>query len=167
MKNRISPSGLAFIVLGVVLILKLFGEITTSYEKIYGNMLLFYGIVSVYVSMGNEKRGSLFLGVVSFMIGVLLYVLNNFDIMSTSRIILPAVFFVLSAAFLFLFLDDFQGKIFLYVSLVLIIAGSISLLFFNSFEWISFSASISRTVFGLWPYLFIIVGIGIITDRLR
>ena len=109
MYNRISVLGLTLVVLGVILILKLIGEINPSYGKIYGNMLLFYGLISVFVSMDNGKRGNLFLGVISFMSGILLYILYNFDILSTNKIILPVLFFVLSAAWFFLFLDNVRS----------------------------------------------------------
>lgn len=99
------------------------------------------------------------------MTGVLLYILNNFDIMSTNRIIIFSLFLILAIGFLFLFLNDFSEKVFLVVSIVLILPGYTSLLFYDSFEWIRFSASICRTILNLWQFLLIIIGVGVLTDR--
>ncbi len=165
MKNKVSTLALSLIVLGILLLLKLAGEVTAPYKDIYINMLLFYGIVSVFVNMGTQNKGGLFVGVLSFMVGVVLYVINHFDIMSTNRLILPSLFFVLAAGFLFLFFDDFSERIFLYVFLFLILAGYLSNIFYDSAEWIRFSAESSKIILSQWEYLFIIIGLGVITDR--
>lgn len=156
---------LSFVVLGFVLLLKLVGEVTASYDNIYGNMFLFYGIVSVFVNMGKHRKGALFVGVLSFMVGVLLYTFNHFNIMSTNQIILPVTFFTLGSGFLFLFFDDFSEKIFLYTSLLLILSGGLSAVVYDSSEFIKLSASTSRTILAHWEYLIIIIGVGILTDR--
>lgn len=165
MNSKTSPLALSLIVLGILLLLKLAGEIIAPYTDIYGNILLFYGIVSVFMNMGGRNKGGLFIGVLSFMIGVFLYVLNHFDIMSTNRMILPALFFVLASGFLFLFFDNFSEKTFLFISLFLILAGYLSSVFYDSSEWIRFSAESSKIILSQWEYLFIIIGLGVITDR--
>ena len=165
MKNRISPFGLTIFSLGVLLILKFIGEVDTSIDNIYSNMLMFFGIVSVFVFMNRRNKGGLFIGVLAFMVGTTMFVFNHYDIMTTNKIILPALLFIVSMPFLFLIIDDGSQKIFLYISLFLLISAIGSLIFYSEFGWIRFSASISRTVFNLWPYIFIIVGIGVLTDR--
>ena len=167
MNNKISPLALSLIVLGFALLLKLVGEVTAPYADIYGNMLLFYGIISVFMNMGKQRKGALFVGVLSFMVGVFFYILSHFNIMSTNQIILPAMFFAVSSGFLFLFFDDFSEKTFLFISLLLIIAGYISIMLYDSSELIKFSASISRTILSQWEYLLIIIGVGVLTDRRR
>ncbi len=165
MNNKISPLALSLIVLGFVLLLKLVGEVTAPYADIYGNMFLFYGIVSVFMNMSKQRKGALFVGVLSFMVGVLSYILNHFNIMSTNQIILPATFFILSSGFLFLLFDDVSEKIFLFISLLLILAGYLSIALYDSSEVIKFSASISRTILSQWEYIIIIIGVGVLTDR--
>ena len=165
LKNKVSPLALSLIVLGLLLLLKLIGEVKAPYADIYGNSLLFYGVVSVFVNMGGRNKGGLFVGVLSFMVGVVLYVVNHFDIMSTNRMILPALFFVLAAGFLFLFLDDFSERTFLFISLFLILIGYLSSVLYDSSEWIRFSAESSKIILSQWEYLFIIIGLGVITDR--
>lgn len=165
MNNKISPLAISLIALSFVLLLKLVGEVTASHTNIYGNMFLFYGIVSVFINMSKQRKGGLFVGALSFMIGVLLYTLNHYNVMSTNQIILPAMFFVLSSGFLFLFFDDFSEKTFLYISLILILCGCFSIVGYDSSEWIKLSASTSRTILAHWEYLIIIIGVGILTDR--
>ena len=165
MNERISPIGLSALVLGLILTIKLFGGIDASLNAVFGNMLLFFGIVSVFFSISRKNRGGIFIGVLSFMIGTLVFVINNYDIMLTNKLILPSLFFILSAPFLFLFFNDLTQKIFLYIFFFLFFSGIASIIFYSQFEWIRFSASISRTVINLWPYLLIIIGIGVLTDR--
>ncbi|VAX24622.1 hypothetical protein MNBD_IGNAVI01-1724 [hydrothermal vent metagenome] len=165
MNSKVSPLALTLIVLGILLLLKLAGEVTVPYTDIYGNMLLFYGIVSVFMNMGKQNKGGLFVGVLSFMIGVLLYVLNHLDIMSTNRMVLPAFFYILASSFLFLYFDDFSEKIFLFISLFLILAGYLSSVYYDSSELIRFSAENSKIILSQWEYLFIIIGLGVIADR--
>ncbi len=162
MKNKISPFALSLIVLGVVLILKTIGEVTAPFNYIYGNMLLFYGIVSVFINIGSKRKGALFIGVLSFMVGVVLFVFNHYDILSTSRMILPSLFLILSIGFLFLYFDNFSERLFLFISFFLFLAGYLSNYFYDSVWLIEYSVIISKAVLNQWEYLIIIIGTGVL-----
>ena len=83
---------LIFLVLSILL--KIVGIIDVNYTELAGYALIFYGIVTVYVSMGKNKRNLLFIGAVSFLVGVELIITNNYDFLKLSNVVLPSIFFI-------------------------------------------------------------------------
>ena len=83
---------LSFLILAVIF--KLIGFLRVNNEEILAYTFIFYGISSVYLSMGKDKKFRVFLGTVVFLIGIIFFVLNNFDITNLSRIIFPSVILI-------------------------------------------------------------------------
>jgi hypothetical protein len=88
-----------------------------------GYALVFYGMGTVYVSMGKSKRSMLFIGSVAFLAGVLLFITSNYDFVKLTNIVLPSIFFILGTAFLILFIDDSTNKLLLIISAIFFVAG--------------------------------------------
>jgi hypothetical protein len=110
-----------FIIL--LIIVKLIGVIDFSYLEISGYALVFYGMGTVYVSMGNNKRSMLFIGSVAFLVGVILFITSNYDFVKLTNIVLPSIFFILGTAFLILFIDDGVNKLFLIISAIFFVSA--------------------------------------------
>lgn len=122
--------------------LRIFGLIYLNINEIFGYAFILFGISAVSLMFGREKRGILFVGSAIFLIGLLIIVIYNFDIIRTNEIVLPSLLFILGISFLVLFIDDSSSKNTLYLSLIFSLVGLAMTLwggtitlgrFFNSF----------------------------------
>lgn len=112
MRNNQSTLSLVFIFILLVYVLKLFGIITLSTGKIISYAFLLYGIVSVHLTLGTHRRAGLFLGTSIFLTGVVLFIVEYFDIIQPGVLVLPSLLFIVGIGFLMLFFDDFSNRVF-------------------------------------------------------
>jgi hypothetical protein len=156
---------MSLIVLGIMLLLRYFDLITAGEEEIFGFVLTAYGIISVYILSGSGKKGRLFITGILFILGVLLIVLGNFEILSPVKLLLSTVLFALGTAFALLFVDNFRETVFLVVSLILLGAGIFTAIYFKLFSTIQAANKIALVIFQYWPVIFILIGFSIILNR--
>ena len=152
-----------FIVL--LILLKIIGFIDVSYTELAAYTLVFYGIGTVYLSMGKNRRNLLFIGAVAFLIGVELIITNNYDFLKLSNIVLPSVFFILGTAFLLLFMDDFSNKLLLIISVIFLISGAF---FFSKLGSLNFSDFLKSTLsitIRYWPIIIIVTALILLLKR--
>jgi hypothetical protein len=148
---------LIFIVLSILL--KIIGLIELSYTELAAYALIFFGIGTVYLSMGKNKRNLLFAGAVAFLIGVELVITCNYDFLKLANIVLPSIFFILGTAFLILFIDDFSNRLLLIVSVIFLISGAF---FFTKLGTLNFSNFLKSTVsitVKYWPVIIIVTAL--------
>lgn len=121
------PIIIAVIVLSIYM-LNFIGIVDINLTKLIALFLVFGGFSLVLIFVGTENKLKLFLSAEAFSIGFILLLYDLFLFADTSSSILTAVLFILSAGSLILFLDDSQKKVFLYISIILCILGSILVL---------------------------------------
>lgn len=167
MRSNQSALSLVFIAIIVVYILKLFGVIALSTGKIIAYAFLLYGIVSVYLTMGTHRRGGLFLGTAIFLTGVVLFIVEYFDIIQPGILVLPALLFIIGIGFLMLFFDDFTNRVFLYTSGVLVFFSILSAFLTRRFPMFGFANRISSGLLDYYPVFIILLGIYILLNRKR
>ncbi len=142
--------------LALALILKLFGFIHLSGWAIFGYALIFYGISDVYLSLGKNRKISLFFGTVLFLIGILIYVLNNFLIFWGMAVLIPSVFFIPGIAYLMLSYDNPSVKKYYIIGIVLILAGLFTTVINGQFNFSSFYHSMLKITSYYWQIVLII-----------
>ncbi len=125
MANRHSILSYALSFLLLAYVIKLLGFIDFSTLEIFAYTFIFYGISQVYLSMGNDKKLALFVGSAIFLLGVEFFLIDNFDINSTSSIIFPSALLILGISSLMLFLDNTSDKAIMFISLIFILLGII------------------------------------------
>lgn len=158
---RIHQSLLTYLVLylALSLVLKFFGFITLSGSEIISYALIFYGITDVFLTLGKNRKFSLFFGTVCFLTGILLYVLNNFLIFWDPTILLPSVFIIPGIAFLMLRFDNPLNKKHFVIGIVLILAGLIAMVVNKQFSLSTFYQSMINVTSLYWQVVLVIVGI--------
>lgn len=122
-KHSLLSYALSFLLLAYAI--KLLGFVDFSTLEILAYTFIFYGVSQVYLSMGNDKKLALFLGSAIFLLGVEFFLLDNFDITSTSSIIFPSALLILGISSLMLFLDNTGDKAIMFISLIFILLGII------------------------------------------
>ncbi len=151
--------------LALSIILKLFGIINIESTELIGYALIFYGISLVYNSFGQNRVGILFTGATLFLVGLLLFLLSNFNFNDKKDIIFPSVLFILGINFLMLFFDDPAKKNFLAISATLILSGIITTSFLGTITFQSFLLTIADIAFKYWPVLLVAVLLLVILQR--
>jgi len=165
-KNKLLVS-ISLIILGFLLLLHYFGLIALQGGEIYGFILVSYSIVSVYILSGSGQKGKLFLAGVLFILGMLLIILGNYEILSPLKLFLPTILFAAGAGFALLFVDNFRETVFLVISLILLAAGIFTSIYFNLFGTIQSANQIALVIYYYWPVIFILIGFSIILNRYR
>lgn len=162
-----SNSVIAYLIifLALTLLLKFLGIINITYYELAGYVLIFYGVGIVYTSMGLNKKISLFLGVILFFTGLLIFVINNYDITKFSNIVLPSIFFILGAGFLVLFIDDYDNKLLAVISVIFFISGIFFFLKLGTFSFSDFIKSILSIITKYWPLVLIITAIIVLLNK--
>lgn len=141
--------------LSLSLLLKFFGFISLSSGEIIGYALIFYGICDVYLSLGSDRKISLFFGTVFFLIGILLYVINNFLIFWGPSLLLPSIFLIPGFAYLILYIDSPANKKFLFTGILLILTGFILTIINGQFNLSTFYNSILRVSSIYWQVVLV------------
>ncbi len=165
-KNKLLLS-FSLITLGAMLMLQYIGIIGGAGGEIYGFILAGYGIISVYILSGSGQKGKLFLSGVLFILGVLLIILGNYEILSPVKLLLPTILFAAGTGFALLFADNHREPVFLVISVVLLAAGIFASIYFNLFSTIQAANKIALVIYQYWPVIFILIGFSIILNRNR
>jgi hypothetical protein len=145
--------------LGLALILKFFGLISLTGSEIFSYALIFYGISDVYLSIGRNRKISLFLGTIFFLVGILFYVLNNFLIFWDFQLLLPSILIIPGIAYLMLNYDNPSNKKFLIIGTVLIFAGLLVTIINGQFNLLLFYQSLFKISSLYWQIALVAAGI--------
>lgn len=161
---------LIFLILCVIA--KIFNLISITYSGIFGYALIFYGISEVYSSLGTRQKIKLFTGTTSFLIGMYLFLINNFILFNTKSLILPLALFIISAVSFIYLLDEFgtQGDnsasasrknrlTYFLISIIFLILGIIVIWLSSPNEKVNFITAIQKVAASYWPIILIAAGI--------
>lgn len=138
----------SFLVLA--LFFNIVGIINLDNYEILAYTFIFYGLATVYLSMGNNKKLQVFLGSAVFLIGIDFMVISNFDIFNSSGIIFPSTLLILGISSLILYLDNTEDRAIFFVSLIFILFGLIYSISVGSLGVISFLKSLIALVKDYW-----------------
>ncbi len=145
----------ALIFLIITLILKLFGLLNVDNNQLLAYTFIFYGISSVYISFGRNKRLQLFIGTVIFLIGIVFFLISNFDIFNSSHLIFPSTLLILGISCWMLFLDNTDDKAVLFISIIFILLGIIYSISVGAMRVGSFLNSILSIASKYWAIVLI------------
>jgi hypothetical protein len=155
------------IFLALAIVLKLFGIIDVENTELIGYAMIFYGINLVYLSFGGKQQGLLFTGTVFFLVGLLLFLINNFEFINNREIIFPSMLFILGTGFLMLFLNNTSKKNFLLISLTFILSALIVTTLLGSITANLFINSIAKIAVKYWLVALVAMVLLIILHRER
>lgn len=141
--------------LSISMLLKFFGFIRISSGEIFNYSLILLGISVVYLSLGKNRKISLFFGTVFFLIGILVFVLNNFLIFWGALLLMPTILFISGATFLMLCYDDPSDKKFFVIGSTLILAGLIVTVINGQLNLASFYDSLLKITASYWEIILI------------
>lgn len=165
--NNFILLGFSLIIIGIFFLLRFFEIINTPFTLIASYVFIFYGIADVYFSFGTGYRGRLFFASIIFLSGIMMFVINNYEILYPSSAIFPSILFITGAGFLILFIDNMNEKIFLYSGIFLTLISLLSITFLKDSAIIQTANNISMLVLDYWPVFVLLFGINILLMRKR
>ncbi|MFC2084508.1 hypothetical protein ACFLS9_05580 [Bacteroidota bacterium] len=165
MRNEQNIFSLALVLIGILYLLRVVEIVSIDNNMILSCVFIIYGVSTLYLSIGARRKGLIFFSVSVFLIGIILLVVRQFEILNTSNIILPATYFVLGSSFLLLYVDNFIEKYFLVAAIVFYLFCYLAIALYKKVEIIELANRITLTVIDYWPSLLILLGIGIFLNR--
>ena len=138
-------------------LLSIFNVISLTLTDILSYSLLIIGIALVYGETLREKRLTVFLGSVIFLLGVYFLVSENFNLNISEVMSIPLVLIIAGSGLLVLHISTSTKNILLIISIILLSSG-ITLFIVNShWSFGLFYQSLLPIVNILWPLIIIIV----------
>jgi hypothetical protein len=107
----------------ILILLRALGVIHISNDELLGYVLIIYGLSLFYSSFISGRKIFLFIGSTIFLIGIIFFLLSNFQFQNTHDFILPAIIFVLSISSFMVYLSDTTQKISVYIAIILCALG--------------------------------------------
>lgn len=155
----------ALVLILILFLFRVYGIITFSIEELISYAFSIYGISLAYTAFGKNKKADLFIGTVTFMSGVFLFVINKFEFFSLHILIIPAFIFVLASGSLMLFLDNQSDKKLLLVSILFFLSAFIITIILGRLHFLSFFYNLIYIIKSYWIALIILILVVIFIKR--
>ena len=152
-----------FIIISVLL--NIFDIAYVSSSDIFGYSFIILGSSLVYTAFIQNKKTIAFIGSVTFLSGVLLIILDNFEIYIHQDFVLPIILLVAGCGLLMAYLTDFAKRFILLLSVIFLTAGFTLLIFQKSFDFGIYYRSVLSIISVYWIIILIMIFVIIIINR--
>ena len=147
----------ALVLLLILLLFRVYGFFTFSISELLSYAFCIYGISLAYTAFGKNKKADLFIGTVTFMSGVFLFVINKFEFFNLHTLLIPAFLFVLASGSFMLFLDNQSDKKLLLVSILFFLSAFMITIILGRLQFLSFFYNLIYIVRKYWIALIILI----------
>lgn len=154
-----------FIIISVLL--NIFDIAYISGNNIFGYSFIILGSSLTYTAFIQNKKTIVFIGSAAFLSGVLLIILDNFEIYIRLDFVLPIILLVAGCSLLMTYLTDFAKRILLILALIFLAAGFALLIFQKSFDFEIYYRSVLSIIFVYWPIILIMIFVIIIINKTK
>ena len=154
-----------FIIISVLL--NIFDIVYISGNNIFGYSFIILGSSLTYTAFIQNKKTIVFIGSATFLSGVLLIILYNFEIYIRLDFVLPIILLVAGCSLLMTYLTDFAKRILLILALIFLAAGFVLLIFQKSFDFEIYYRSVLSIIFVYWPIILIMIFVIIIINKTK
>jgi len=152
-----------FIIISVLL--NIFEIAYVSSNDIFGYSFIILGSSLAYTSFIQNKKTIVFIGSATFLSGVLLIILDNFEIYIHQDFVLPIILLVAGCGLLMTYLTDFAKRILLLLTVIFLTTGFALLIFQKSFDFRIYYRSVLSIISVYWPIILIMIFVIIIINR--
>jgi hypothetical protein len=143
----------------ILILLKITGIIHFNNIELLSYLLIFFGLSYTFNSFGNNRKGLLFVSTVIFLIGLVLFIISNFEIQQVSRLIVPSSFMIIGIGLLMTYIEGNHVTFVFVLSLLLIVAGLIITITNGEITIYSFLSSCIGIMEKYWSVLLIFLGV--------
>ncbi len=149
----------------ILIFLRALGVIYISNDELLGYVLIIYGLSLFYSSFISGRKIFLFIGSTTFLIGIIFFLLSNFQFQNTHDFILPAVIFILSISSFMVYLSDTTQKISVYIAIILSAIGIGAMVLISKNGIAGYFANIVFITEIYWPMLIILIVVVILVNK--
>ncbi|MBM4171289.1 MAG: hypothetical protein FJ214_05405 [Ignavibacteria bacterium] len=158
-------TGIILIVSGLLFVLESFPISFLSANEIISYSLLAFGIPAVYISLNLGNRALLVFASIVFMIGILLLIQINYEIIDTRGIVFVSILLITGSISFMLFLENTSQKIFLLLAVVFLLLGYLSVTMFKKMGLLILSNKIANYAEDIWPIALLLTGLFLFLNR--
>lgn len=154
---------LVFVV--ILILIRALGVIHISNDELLGYVLIIYGLSLFYSSFISSRKIFLFIGSTIFLIGIIFFLLSNFQFQNTHDFILPAIIFILSISSFMVYLSDTTQKISVYLAIILCAlgVGAMALISKNGIAGYFVNTVFIAEIY--WPMLIILIVVVMLVNK--
>lgn len=153
----------SFILISVLL--NIFEIVYISSNNIFGYSFIIIGSSLTYTAFVQNKKTIAFIGSATFLSGVLLIIIDNFEIYIQQDFVPPIILIVAGCSLLMAYLTDSVKRILFLISVVFLTVGIILLIFQKSFDFGIYYRSVLSIISVYWPIIIIMIFVIIIINR--
>lgn len=153
-------TGILLILLGVYLLFAadiVYGLVVNSLTFQCAAMI--YCAISFYFYFDHKKHIKTFLSAFVFNTAVVLFAVNNYEIIKIEEVIIYSVLIIPGISFIFLFLSDMKYKLFLYLTIGWICAGFLVIEISPRYLLLYILSNFLNVFFSTLPILLIALGV--------
>ena len=143
----------------MLILLKITGIVNLNNIELLSYLFIFFGLSYTFNSLGNNRRGLLFISTVIFLIGLVLFIISNFEIQRLSGLIVPSSLMIIGIGLLMTYIDGNHVTPLFILSLLLIVAGIIITITHGGITMSSFFSSCIGIMGKYWSVLLIFLGV--------
>lgn len=152
-----------FIIISVLL--NTFEIAYISSYNIFGYSFIILGSSLAYTAFIQNKRTIAFIGSATFLSGVLLIILGNFEIYIHQDFVVPIILIVTGCSMLMAYFTDFAKRILVLLAVIFLTAGFTLLIFQKSFDFGIYYRSLLSIISVYWSIILIMIFVIIIINR--
>jgi len=152
-----------FIIISVLL--NIFEIAYISSNNIFGYSFIILGSSLAYTAFFQNKKTIAFIGSATFLSGILLIILDNFEIYIHQDFIVPIILIIAGCSLLMAYLTDFAKRILVLLALTFLTAGFTLLIFQKSFDFDIFYRSVLSILSVYWSIILVMIFVIIIINR--
>ncbi len=137
--------------------LKYFGLAQYDNLELLAVIFVAYGSGTVYNTIGQNKKFSLFVGTSAFLSGIVFFLIGKQQIFNSSGILFPSILFILGIGCLMLFFDNTADKSLLIIAAVFMVLGIIYTGVSGSFNTATFLNSLYELAQEYWLIILVVI----------
>jgi len=152
-----------FIIISVLL--NIFEIAYISSNNIFGYSFIILGSSLAYTAFIQNKKTIAFVGSATFLSGILLIILDNFEIYIHQDFVVPIILIIAGCSLLMAYLTDFTKRVLVLLALIILTAGFTLLIFQKSFDFGIFYRSVLSIISVYWSIILIMIFVIIIINK--
>lgn len=153
----------SFILISVLL--NIFEIVYISSNNIFGYSFIILGSSLVYTAFIQNKKIIAFIGSATFLSGILLIILDNFEVFIQQDFVPPIILIVTGSSLLMAYLTDSVKRILFLLSVISLTAGFTLIIVQKSFDFGIYYRSVLSIISVYWPIILIMIFVIIIINR--
>ncbi len=153
-------SGVSIFLAGFLLLTNLFGLTNIKEPIIAAFIMTFFGLSVVFFSY-KFGRGVVMLSGMVFAVGVALFVVEEYEILSAHNVFLPTLFFSFGTGFIALFTENKKELRLLFIALALYFIGFLSVAVFRDYRFVEIINITGMFFVKFWPGILLIAALAV------